>query len=133
MADIEGHEPNRVSRVAFHPSGRFLGTCCFDNSWRLWDLATGHEVLHQEGHGKPVYCLAFQDDGSVAATGFVPDAACRLQHSFANYISFLLNMNNLLCLLRKIKLNYKIINQGEGSNAEIALDSTTGIALYLSR
>lgn len=26
IADIEGHAPFRVSRVAFHPNGRFLGT-----------------------------------------------------------------------------------------------------------
>ncbi|XP_050312702.1 U4/U6 small nuclear ribonucleoprotein Prp4 [Anthonomus grandis grandis] len=69
IADIEGHVPHRVSRIAFHPSGRFLGTCCFDNSWRLWDLEQCTEVLHQEGHAKPVYCLSFQGDGSVCASG----------------------------------------------------------------
>ena len=37
LADIEGHN-DRVSRLAYHPSGRFLGTCVYDNSWRLWDL-----------------------------------------------------------------------------------------------
>lgn len=45
------------------------GTCCFDNSWRLWDLQQCTEVLHQEGHVKPVYCMAFQIDGSVCASG----------------------------------------------------------------
>lgn len=69
IADIEGHIPHRVSRLGFHPSGRFLGTCCFDNSWRLWDLQQCTEVLHQEGHVKPVYCISFQIDGSVCATG----------------------------------------------------------------
>ena len=49
-----------VSRLAYHPSGRFLGTCVYDNSWRLWDLEQLTEVLHQEGHSKPVHCLAFQ-------------------------------------------------------------------------
>jgi U4/U6 small nuclear ribonucleoprotein PRP4 len=69
LADVEGHAPHRVSRLAFHPSGRFLGTCCFDGSWRLWDLEQLEEVLHQEGHCKPVYCISFQTDGSVCATG----------------------------------------------------------------
>ena len=50
IANLEGHEPNRVSRVAFHPSGRFIATCCYDKSWRLWDLDASEEVLHQEGH-----------------------------------------------------------------------------------
>lgn len=71
VADLEGHAPFRVSRADFHPSGRFLGTCCFDNSWRLWDLEQGEEVLHQEGHCKPVYCMSFQCDGSIVATGSV--------------------------------------------------------------
>lgn len=59
----------RVSRVGFHPSGRFLGACVHDNSWRLWDLEIQEEVLFQEGHSKPVYCLTFQSDGSLVATG----------------------------------------------------------------
>ncbi|KAJ0178231.1 hypothetical protein K1T71_006054 [Dendrolimus kikuchii] len=69
MASLEGHSPSRVSRVEFHPSGRFLATTVFDNSWRLWDLESATEVLHQEGHAKPVYSIAFQGDGSLAVTG----------------------------------------------------------------
>ncbi|CAB0038420.1 unnamed protein product [Trichogramma brassicae] len=69
LANVEGHEPHRVSRLAFHPSGRFLGTCCYDSSWRLWDLEQKAEVLHQEGHTRPVHCMSFQIDGSVVATG----------------------------------------------------------------
>ncbi|XP_046385616.1 U4/U6 small nuclear ribonucleoprotein Prp4 [Ischnura elegans] len=69
LADIEGHAPHRVSRLAFHPSGRLLATCVHDASWRLWDLEQKMEVLHQEGHAKAVHCLSFQIDGSVCATG----------------------------------------------------------------
>ncbi|XP_058796104.1 U4/U6 small nuclear ribonucleoprotein Prp4 isoform X2 [Phymastichus coffea] len=69
LAEVEGHKPYRVSRLAFHPSGMFLGTCVHDYSWRLWDLQQKVEVLHQEGHTKPVHCISFQVDGSVAATG----------------------------------------------------------------
>lgn len=69
LAEVEGHEPHRVSRLAFHPSGRFLGTCCYDASWRLWDLEQQAEVLHQEGHARAVHCISFQCDGSVSATG----------------------------------------------------------------
>ena len=70
IADVPGHAA-RVSRVAYHPSGRFLATCCFDSSWRLWDLEQQEEVLHQEGHSKAVYCITFQCDGSLAVTGSV--------------------------------------------------------------
>lgn len=69
IASLEGHSPSRVSRVEFHPSGRFLATTVFDHSWRLWDLETATEVLHQEGHAKSVYSIAFQGDGSLAVTG----------------------------------------------------------------
>lgn len=69
IADITGHVPHRVARLAFHPSGRFLGTACYDASWRLWDLEQKQEVLHQEGHAKAVHCLSFQVDGSVCVTG----------------------------------------------------------------
>lgn len=69
IADISGHVPNRVARLAFHPSGRFLGTACFDHSWRLWDLEQKQEVLHQEGHSRGVYSIGFQIDGSVCVTG----------------------------------------------------------------
>lgn len=69
IAEISGHVPHRVARLAFHPSGRFLGTACYDSSWRLWDLAQKQEVLHQEGHSRAVHCIAFQLDGSVCATG----------------------------------------------------------------
>uniref|UniRef100_A0A182NDT5 Pre-mRNA processing factor 4 (PRP4)-like domain-containing protein n=1 Tax=Anopheles dirus TaxID=7168 RepID=A0A182NDT5_9DIPT len=69
IADINGHVPHRVAKLAFHPSGRFLGTACYDASWRLWDLEQKQEVLHQEGHTKAVHCIAFQVDGSVCVTG----------------------------------------------------------------
>uniref|UniRef100_A0A8C1IQQ0 PRP4 pre-mRNA processing factor 4 homolog (yeast) n=1 Tax=Cyprinus carpio TaxID=7962 RepID=A0A8C1IQQ0_CYPCA len=68
VADIEGHSM-RVARVAWHPSGRFLGTTCYDNSWRLWDLEAQEEILHQEGHSKGVHDLHFHPDGSLAGTG----------------------------------------------------------------
>lgn len=71
IADITGHVPHRVSKLAFHPSGRFLGTACYDSSWRLWDLEQKQEVLHQEGHAKAVHCISFQTDGSVCCTGYM--------------------------------------------------------------
>ncbi|RWS07423.1 U4/U6 small nuclear ribonucleoprotein Prp4-like protein [Dinothrombium tinctorium] len=69
IGSLEGHENHRVSRIAFHPSGRFLATCCSDKSWRLFDMESNQEVLYQEGHSKEVFDISFQCDGSLAATG----------------------------------------------------------------
>jgi U4/U6 small nuclear ribonucleoprotein PRP4 len=66
-----GHAPFRVAKVKFHPSGRFLATACYDHSWRLWDLETQEEILHQEGHSKAVHDITFQCDGSLTATAYV--------------------------------------------------------------
>jgi U4/U6 small nuclear ribonucleoprotein PRP4 len=46
IAELESHK-ERVARLSFHPSGRFIGTACYDHSWRLFDLETNVEVLHQ--------------------------------------------------------------------------------------
>jgi U4/U6 small nuclear ribonucleoprotein PRP4 len=42
--------------------------CSFDKSWRLWDAETQKELLHQEGHSREVYGIAFQRDGALVAT-----------------------------------------------------------------
>lgn len=76
VADLPGHGC-RVARLNYHPSGRFLGTACFDHSWRLWDLEAQMEVLHQEGHSGPVYSISFHGDGSLLATGGL-DSYCRI-------------------------------------------------------
>jgi U4/U6 small nuclear ribonucleoprotein PRP4 len=82
LDELHGHE-DRINKIAFHPSGRFLATACFDHTWRLWDLSrittvsTGgythvryHNMLYeQEGHCSPVYSLAFQHDGSLLGSG----------------------------------------------------------------
>jgi U4/U6 small nuclear ribonucleoprotein PRP4 len=49
----------------------FLFVCSYDHSWRLWDLETQEEILHQEGHSKAVHDITFQCDGSLAATAYV--------------------------------------------------------------
>jgi len=46
-----------------------VATCCHDNSWRLWDINQKIELLHQEGHSRPVMDISFQCDGSICATG----------------------------------------------------------------
>jgi U4/U6 small nuclear ribonucleoprotein PRP4 len=67
LATLTGHT-DRVNRVAFHPSGRYLASASFDLSWRLWDIEHCKEILLQEGHSRAVYNVALQCDGALAAT-----------------------------------------------------------------
>jgi U4/U6 small nuclear ribonucleoprotein PRP4 len=63
-----GHA-DRLGRCRWHPSGEFLATAGYDATWRLWDAATGAQLLVQEGHARAVYAVAFQPDGSLAISG----------------------------------------------------------------
>ncbi|CAJ0944074.1 unnamed protein product, partial [Mesorhabditis belari] len=67
IAQLEKH-PQRVSRLAFHPTGRYLATACFDSTWRLFDVDVGEELLIQEGHSKHVSDVIFHPDGGLALT-----------------------------------------------------------------
>lgn len=71
LATLSGHQ-GRICRVAFHPSGNYVASASFDTSWRLWDVNTSKELLLQEGHSQEVYSVEFQDDGALAASGYVP-------------------------------------------------------------
>lgn len=76
LSRLRGHQ-DRVVRVAFHPSGHYLGSASYDGTWRLWDVSREQqmELLHQEGHSKEVYVVQFQDDGSLSASGYVSSFA----------------------------------------------------------
>jgi U4/U6 small nuclear ribonucleoprotein PRP4 len=68
MATLKGHAA-RLCKVAFHPSGKYVGTTSFDHTWRLWDIETGGtELLLQDGHWKEVYGIGFHPDGSLVST-----------------------------------------------------------------
>jgi len=68
LKTLEGHT-QRLARIAMHPMGSHLGTCSFDQTWRLWDMETGECILEQEGHSRAVYALGFNVDGSLAVSG----------------------------------------------------------------
>lgn len=67
-AVLKGHQA-RLCKVAFHPSGRFVGTTSFDHTFRFWDIESGgKELLLQDGHWKEVYGIGFHPDGSLCCT-----------------------------------------------------------------
>ncbi|KAH9904212.1 WD40 repeat-like protein [Xylariomycetidae sp. FL2044] len=67
LSTLEGHG-QRVCRVEFHPSGRYLASASDDTTWRLWDVESTTELLLQEGHSRGVFALAFNTDGSLLAS-----------------------------------------------------------------
>ncbi|KAL2444498.1 putative WD repeat-containing protein [Exophiala dermatitidis] len=68
LATLQGHT-DRVCRVEFHPSGKYLASASFDTTWRLWDVETTTELLLQEGHSRQVFAVSFNPDGSLLASG----------------------------------------------------------------
>jgi U4/U6 small nuclear ribonucleoprotein PRP4 len=68
LAILTGHTA-RIAGMAYHPSGRLLGSASFDYSWRLWDLEHSKEIQLQEGHSRGVYSIAFHPDGALVSTG----------------------------------------------------------------
>ncbi|KAL1841631.1 hypothetical protein VTJ49DRAFT_6808 [Mycothermus thermophilus] len=67
LSTLSGHS-QRVCRVEFHPSGKYLASASEDTSWRLWDVETATELLLQEGHSRGVYAVSFNTDGSLLAS-----------------------------------------------------------------
>ncbi|KAK1972735.1 WD domain-containing protein [Colletotrichum sublineola] len=67
LSTLTGHG-GRVSRVEFHPSGRYVASASDDTTWRLWDVETTAELLLQEGHSRGVYSVSFNADGSLLAS-----------------------------------------------------------------
>jgi tetratricopeptide (TPR) repeat protein len=49
--------------VAYSPDGRRLATASVDQTVRLWDAATGQELLALKGHTDRVNAVAFSPDG----------------------------------------------------------------------
>jgi WD40 repeat protein len=63
-----GHT-HAVTALAFDRTGTLLASASWDQSARLWDVATGTPVREFKGHGKPVLAVALSADGATLATG----------------------------------------------------------------
>jgi hypothetical protein len=68
LRTIDGVREGFVNRVAFSPDGRWLGTGGSEGDVRLWEVATGREVLRLKGHKGWVVDLAFGSDGRTLLT-----------------------------------------------------------------
>ena len=64
---LEGHT-DPVYGVAFAPDGKRIVTASKDNTVRVWDAATGKELLKLEGHTGSLIGVAFAPDGQRIVT-----------------------------------------------------------------
>jgi WD40 repeat protein len=64
--------------AAFSPDSSLVVTGCSDRRVRIWDAATGQELLVLQGHSHPVDTVVFSPDGTKVLTGSGGDSTARL-------------------------------------------------------
>jgi WD40 repeat protein len=65
---LEGHR-SPVQAIAYSPDSAYLASAGWDDTVRLWDMATGEVVHSLRGHRSDVMALAFNDDNTRLLSG----------------------------------------------------------------
>ena len=64
-----GPEDSKIRSVVFSPDGKRIASAQGDNTAKIWDAATGMELMTLRGHGNAVCSVAFSPDGKRLVTG----------------------------------------------------------------
>src|SRR5947209_5060841 len=65
---LQGHT-SFVSSVAYSPDGKTLASGSYDQTVRLWDVATGKEQATLQGHTDRVWSVRYSPDRKTLASG----------------------------------------------------------------
>lgn len=76
-----GHEGN-VDALAFSPDSKTIATGGTDKTVRLWNVATGREMLKLTGHSAPIVGLAFSKDGKTLLSVAGSSSGCKAVEVF---------------------------------------------------
>ena len=68
QATIKGHKED-VRSVCFSPDGKRIASGSDDQTVKVWDAASGQELLSLHGHTQPVTSVSFSPDGKRIASG----------------------------------------------------------------
>ena len=58
-----------VFSVAYSPDGKTLASGSADNTIKLWDVATGKNIITLRGHTNSIDSVTFSPDGKTLASG----------------------------------------------------------------
>ncbi len=65
---LSGHNRS-INAIAFSPDGKVVASASADQSIRLWEVASGHEVRLLRGHAQEVMAVAYLPDGHGLVSG----------------------------------------------------------------
>ena len=68
ITDLRGRHTDAVQSLAFSPDGQILASGSFDNTVKLWNVATETNIVTFK-HTKPVNTVRFSSDGQTFASG----------------------------------------------------------------
>jgi WD40 repeat protein len=75
LLTFKAHPGGGAHAAAFSPDGKRIVTAGLDHTARVWDTATGRELLRLEGHSDQVYSAAFSSDGTRIVTASLDRSA----------------------------------------------------------